>query len=146
MNLVHVSEAASLALHSLALIAKNQPLRMSVKVLAKELNASQAHLAKVFQKLSKAGLVKSVRGPAGGFELNKPAEEITFLEIYEIIEGKVKLGGCPFDKTHCAFQTCIFGNQLNRISADIYNSFKKMKLSAFKTKGFKSNQRNPIPE
>lgn len=131
MNLVHVSEAASLALHSLVLIAKNQPMRMSVKVLAEELNASQAHLAKVFQKLSKAGLVNSVRGPAGGFELNKPADEITFLEIYEIIEGTVKLGGCPLDKSHCAFQTCIFSNELNRISADIYDTFRKIKLSAF---------------
>lgn len=129
MNLVHVSEAASLALHSLVLIARNQPLRMSVKVLAEELNASQAHLAKVFQKLSKADLVKSVRGPAGGFELNKPADEISFLEIYEIIEGKVKLGGCPLDRPHCAFKSCIFSNELNRITADIYNTFKKIKLS-----------------
>lgn len=131
MNLVHVSEAASLALHSLALIAKNQPERMNVKVLAEKLSASQAHLAKVFQKLSKAGLVKSVRGPAGGFELNKPAEEITFLEIYEIIEGTVKLGGCPLNKPTCAFKTCIFSKELNRISKDIYHTFKKMKLSTF---------------
>ena len=69
-NLINISEAASLALHGLVLIAKNQPLRMNVKVLAEELNASQTHLAKVFQKLSKAGLVKSLRGPAGGFELS----------------------------------------------------------------------------
>ena len=131
MSLVNLSEGASLALHGLALIAKNQPLRMNMKVLAEELNASQAHLAKVFQKLSKAGLVKSVRGPAGGFELDKPAKEISFIEIYEIIEGKVILGECPFGKIHCAFQTCIFSNELNRISADIYEVFKRMKLSDF---------------
>ena len=130
-NLINISEAASLALHGLVLIAKNQPLRMNVKVLAEELNASQTHLAKVFQKLSKAGLVRSVRGPAGGFDLNNPAEEITFLEIYEIIDGKIILSDCPLGKNHCAFLSCIFDNELNRISADIYETFRKMKLSDF---------------
>ena len=130
-NLISISEAASLALHGLVLIAKNQPMRMNVKTLSVELNASQTHLAKVFQKLSKTGLVRSLRGPAGGFELNNPAEEITFLEIYEIIDGKITLGDCPLGKNHCVFQSCIFDNALNRISADIYETFKKMKLSDF---------------
>jgi Rrf2 family protein len=100
-------------------------------VLAEGLNASQTHLAKVFQNLSKAGLVRSLRGPAGGFELNRPAEEITFLEIYEIIEGKIILGTCPFGKIHCVFTSCMFDYELNRISEDIYNTFKKIKLSDF---------------
>ncbi len=130
-NLINISEAASLAFHSLALIARNQPSRMNAKVLARELNASHAHLAKVFQKLSKSGLVKSVRGPVGGFELNKPAEEISFLEIFEVIEDKVNLTACPFGKTHCAFETCIFSGELKRIYADIYQTFNKMKLSEF---------------
>lgn len=130
-SLVNVSEGAYLALHGLAYIAQKIPARVSVKKLAEILHASEAHLAKVFQKLSKAELVKSVRGPAGGFELNRPAEEITFLNIYETIEGEVKLGGCPFGKIHCAFSTCIFNQELNRISQDIYDTFKNMKLSDF---------------
>lgn len=131
MSLVNVSEGASLALHGMALIARRQPQRLSVKKLAEELHASQAHLAKVFQKLSKARLVKSVRGPAGGFQLNKPADQITFWDIFQVIDGDKELGGCPFGKEHCAFQTCIFSNELNRISQDIYETFKKMKLSDF---------------
>ncbi|MDP8204407.1 MAG: Rrf2 family transcriptional regulator [Candidatus Tenebribacter mawsonii] len=130
-NLINISEAASLALHGLVFIAKNQPSRINVKVLAEELNASQTHLAKVFQKLGKANLVRSLRGPAGGFELNKPAEDITFLEIYEIIDGEIILGDCPLGKNHCVFKSCIFDNELNRISQDIYETFSKMKLSEF---------------
>lgn len=130
-NLINISEAASLALHGLVLIAKNQPLRMNVKILAENLNASQTHLAKVFQNLSRAGIVKSLRGPSGGFELNKPADEISFLDIYEIIEGKIVLDDCPLGKNHCVFKSCIFDNELNRISVDIHEMFRKMKLSAF---------------
>jgi len=130
-SLVNISEGASLALHGLVLIANKQPQRVNVKTLAKTLNASEAHMAKVFQKLSKANIVKSVRGPSGGFALNKPAEEISFFEIYEIIDGKINLGGCPLNKTDCSFQGCIFDNHLSRISNEIKETFIKIKLSDF---------------
>ncbi len=130
-NLVNVSEGSYLALHGLALIVQRTPERISVKTMAKELYASEAHLAKIFQKLSKAGIVDSVRGPAGGFELNNSAENLTFLDIYEILEGKVELGGCPFGKINCAFNSCIFSNRLNIISQDIYDFYKSMKLIDF---------------
>jgi len=130
-NLINISEAASLALHGLVVIARSQPSRINVKVLAEKLNASQTHMAKVFQKLGKANLVRSLRGPAGGFELNKPAEDITFLEIYEIIDGEIILGDCPLGKNHCVFKSCIFDNELTRISTEIYETFGKIKLSDF---------------
>jgi Rrf2 family protein len=131
MNLINVSEGAFLAMHSLALIAKKQPDRVTVKHLAEELDASQAHLAKVFQKLSKAGYVKSVRGPSGGFILNKPAKEISFLDIYQTMEGDISLGHCPLGKDTCAFEHCIFSSNLHKISNEIYDTYKKITLADF---------------
>ncbi|HAK46400.1 MAG TPA: Rrf2 family transcriptional regulator [Spirochaeta sp.] len=131
MNLLNMSEGAYLAMHSLALIAGRQPERLTVKHLAQELDASQAHLAKVFQKLSKAGLVKSVRGPAGGFILDKDPEGISFLDIYEIMEGKVEKSDCPLGKGHCAFDDCILGDDFSRISNDLYDTYSKINLSNF---------------
>lgn len=128
-NLVNVSEGSFLALHGLTYIAQHPSQLVSVKLLSKVLQASEAHLAKVFQKLSKADLVISKRGPDGGFKLKKAVEEITFLDIFEVIEGKVVLGGCPFDRNTCAFEKCIFNQELNRISRDIYNTFKNIKLN-----------------
>lgn len=130
-SLVNVSEGAYLALHGLAYIAEKRPDRISVKKLSEVLNASEAHLAKVFQKLSKADLVTSVRGPSGGFVLSKEASEISFLDIYEVIDGKIILSGCPFGKKKCPFNSCIFNSELNKISSSIYDSFKKIKLSDF---------------
>jgi Rrf2 family protein len=130
-NLVNMTEGAYLAMHSLALIAQKQPERLTVKHLAEELDASQAHLAKVFQKLSKAELVTSVRGPAGGFILNKDPKEINFLNIYEIMEGKITRGACPLGKEKCAFHSCIFSNEFHRISDDLYNTYKKITLADF---------------
>jgi DNA-binding IscR family transcriptional regulator len=70
-----------------------------------------------------------VRGPAGGFELQQPATEISVLQIYEAIEGKIKLAACPLGKEVCAFRSCIFSSELSRISAEIYAAYQSIKLS-----------------
>lgn len=48
-------------------------------------------LAKLFQMLAKAGVVKSHRGVKGGFSLARPAAEITMKEVIEAIEGPICL-------------------------------------------------------
>jgi Rrf2 family protein len=128
-NLINMSEAAFLALHSLALIVDAQPQRLNTKILAEKLQASQAHLAKVFQKLAKADIVRSVRGPAGGIELNQPADQISFLEIFEVIEGKINLQKCFLGKQQCPFDKCIFADKMSGINQEIYQVYAKMKLS-----------------
>ena len=47
------------------------------------------HLLKILQQLVRAQILSSERGPAGGFVLRKPADEITLLEIVEAIEGPI---------------------------------------------------------
>ncbi|MBN2280755.1 MAG: Rrf2 family transcriptional regulator [Candidatus Marinimicrobia bacterium] len=130
-SLVNISEGSSLALHGIAIVAIKNPERVNVKYLAKILVASEAHLAKIFQRLVKAGFIHSVRGPAGGFVLAKAAEDITLLDIYEAIEGKVNLQYCPLGKDRCQFSHCIFGTRLNEISQQIYNDLKSIKLLNF---------------
>ncbi|MGZ4963199.1 MAG: RrF2 family transcriptional regulator [Limisphaerales bacterium] len=61
----------------------------------------KSFLAKIFQNLARAGLVKSVRGAGGGFVLAKAASEITVLEIVESIEGKIVFQRCKQDKPDC---------------------------------------------
>lgn len=130
-SLINISEGASLALHSLALMAARQPEKLNVKTLADRLDASKAHLAKVLQKMSKADYVKSFRGPTGGFTLNRPAEDVTLLDIYEVIEGQVQLQDCPVGLDECMFNKCIFNDSLSKISQEIYKTLKKIKLSDF---------------
>ena len=100
-NLINLSEGVSLALRGLVIVAKEFPNRLNIKKLANELQASEAHLSKIFQQLSKASIVKSVRGPAGGFEMCSDVENISFLDIFETIEGKIKKTTCPFSKREC---------------------------------------------
>ncbi len=45
------------------------------------------YLEQIFQRLRRAGLVNSKRGPGGGFTLARPPDEITLCEIVEAVEG-----------------------------------------------------------
>ena len=45
--------------------------------------------------LKKAGLVKSVRGAAGGYFLGRPAEEIPVGDILRVLEGGLEAATCP---------------------------------------------------
>ncbi len=90
-SIINLTEATLLALHSMALIAQAQHEKVNTKTIAATINASENHLAKVMQRLNKAGLVESIRGPMGGFILSKPGNEISLLDVYEAMEGKLRV-------------------------------------------------------
>ncbi|HOG64581.1 MAG TPA: Rrf2 family transcriptional regulator [Spirochaetota bacterium] len=128
-SLLSLSEGASLALHGLVLVAKRHPERVSARELALALDASEAHLAKVFQKLHRAGIVDSLRGPAGGFSLARPAGGVSLIEIYQIIDGTVHPGACPLGKTKCLFRECIFTGGINGILAELHDKLASITLA-----------------
>jgi Rrf2 family protein len=116
-QLVRISEAASLALHTMALLAREDHRRLATQEIAERLGASSHHLAKVMQRLIKAGLVESVRGPRGGFQLRKPAAEIKVLDIYEAIEGCLMEDGCLLGKEVCdAKRECVLGDLVRKVN------------------------------
>ena len=130
-GLLNVSESAFLALHGMVILAKISPEKVRIKKMAKELRASEAHLAKVFQRLQKSGLVKSARGPMGGYSLVLNPNDVTFLDIYEATEGKVNMQICPFGKLECMYDRCMFDQRIEALAQDIYDTFKDIKLSDY---------------
>ena len=118
-HLVHMSEAASLALHGALLLASPGERRWTVKDLAREVAASEAHFYNVIQRLAQQGLVRSTRGPGGGVELAKPPEAISFLAIYEAVEGPLISGGCLLGRPLCPVPGCCFGGLLESVSSQI---------------------------
>jgi Rrf2 family protein len=69
--------------------------------ISKSQKVPEKFLAKIFQSLSKAGLIKSHRGVKGGFTLGKPADEITMRELVETIQGPYSLSKCLRDDDEC---------------------------------------------
>lgn len=128
---VHVSEAASLGIHAMALLASDEPVTVSARAIANRLDASEAHLAKVLQRLTKAGLLRSMRGPSGGFVLRRNPSEISLLEIYEAIEGPMGKNICLFERPICDGKQCIFGGLLSTISKQVRDYLASTTLDGF---------------
>jgi len=129
-HIVNFSEAASIALHGMILIARSKSV-VNVLQLAQIAGGSRHHVAKVMQRLVKDGYLVSQRGPAGGFTLKKPPETINMLEIYEAIEGKITITDCPHDHQICPFDKCIFNNVTKRMTEDFVKYMKEETLDNF---------------
>ena len=118
-KIVRVSEAAALALHSMVWLARSGTGHVSVSEIADRLHASRAHLSKVLQRLSKAGLVNSGRGPTGGFRLAKPGENVSLLEVYEAVEGPLGDIDCLFPSPICGSDRCVLGSLLGDVHREV---------------------------
>ena len=68
----------------------------SLKAIA-ELGTPEAYLEQLLGSLRRAELVKTVRGAQGGYQLSRPAEEITARDILEAMEGPFSLSDCVND-------------------------------------------------
>jgi Rrf2 family transcriptional regulator, nitric oxide-sensitive transcriptional repressor len=129
--LVRVSEATSLALHTMAFLAGNLDQRFTNRAIAQGLGASVHHLAKVMQQLAKADLVQSQRGPLGGFRLNVDAAKIQLLRIYEAVEGPITREGCGLHKTSCDGNKCLLGNLMDSFHEQIRDCLENTTLADF---------------
>lgn len=116
-SILNISEAYSLALHAMAMIASNgQTASVTAHGIASKLGVSETHLSKVLQRLTRAGLLRSSRGPGGGFSLNRQASEITLLDIYESVEGPLRLDNCLIGTHICGGKSCVFDDLIDKVN------------------------------
>ena len=83
------------ALRSLLFLAEEQggaPVQLSR--IAETQRVPAKYLELIMLDLKKAGLVKSARGPKGGYQLGKPSDEISFGEVVRTMEGPIALVSC----------------------------------------------------
>jgi Rrf2 family cysteine metabolism transcriptional repressor len=75
------------------------PLLMST--IAERQGLSRKHLHSLLTSLKSAGLVRSVRGPGGGFLLSKVPNQIRLSEVLRALEGPLSLVHCVADRRAC---------------------------------------------
>jgi len=129
-SIVCASEAATLALHAAGILAAHEG-SVSAHTMATALGASEATLSKVMQRLVKAGIVTSKRGPHGGFELAKAPGKITLLEVYESVEGVTEVAHCQLGTPVCEKQRCPLGSLFERVSRELMKELSGTTLAEF---------------
>ncbi len=90
------SAGVEYGIHSLVCMvdSKGNGMEMNVREIAELQGVPYDYLAKIFTKLSKAGLVASTEGKGGGFMLARLPEQITVLDIVAAIDGPKNIFAC----------------------------------------------------
>ena len=103
MKITRRSEYAIKALAYLVSVADDR--RALVSEIAEAAGIPQSFLAKIFQDLARAGLIRSHRGAGGGFSLARSASEITVKDIVEKAEGTIYIHECLGDSKFCQYDS-----------------------------------------
>jgi Rrf2 family protein len=79
-----------------------QAAPVQIRVIGERQGIPPRYLEQIFQRLRRAHLVISKRGPGGGYTLSRPAAEITLRDVVEAVEGplegRARRGRTPTDK------------------------------------------------
>lgn len=101
-----VTKSTAYALHALMyMVRHNTQLPVTTATVAKAEGIPSDYLAKIFQQLVKAGIVKSVRGRKRGYVFARAPEDISLLELFEVVEGDRLFDDCFLRHCDCGGTT-----------------------------------------
>ena len=100
--------------------------RIDAKTIASKTGVTPKFTLKILHKLCSGGIVKSFKGAKGGYTLNRPSNEITLLEVVELVYGTLTLKTCNGgDCTH-PNGMCKFKDVFDDISEHMRQSLSKI--------------------
>ncbi len=104
---MQVTKTLDYAVRSLTYIGHEPIVKHSMKEISEHQHIPLNYLAKIMRRLVKKGIVKSMVGPDGGYTLRKSPGDISLRDIYEAIEGEIRIVDCMDGNGICHLhQTC----------------------------------------
>jgi Rrf2 family protein len=86
-----LTSASVHAVRALAYLARHPGGRpVSAETIAAAEGLSHGFLLKALKPLAAAGVVRSDRGPSGGYRLARPARSLTLLDVVEVVDGPLR--------------------------------------------------------
>lgn len=95
--------------------------RVSLKDIAKKIDSPEAFTAKILQQLARNNIIDSVKGPSGGFQIEKDKiDSIKLIKIVSTIDGDAIFNGCGLGLKQCDEQfPCPVHNKFKKIRNDL---------------------------
>ena len=117
MSFMQVSRRVDYALRAVIHLASEENagrVCTSAEIAERE-QIPKTFLEKIFQQLLRNRVLRSRRGPNGGYELGRPANQLSFRDVIEAVEGPIALNVCVGEHPDCSLLgTC----GMNRVWAE----------------------------
>jgi Rrf2 family iron-sulfur cluster assembly transcriptional regulator len=126
MRLTTKGRYAVTAMLDLALHDGKGPI--SLADISERQGISLSYLEQLFAKLRKSGLVKSVRGPGGGYSLNRISSEIAVAQVVDAVNESVDATGCQRKGNCQSGEVCLTHHLWEDLSNQIHNFLSDISL------------------
>lgn len=122
-----ISQTVDYALRAMSHLARLNGRPATCAVIARGTRVSRSYLQKIMRDLVQAGLLRSFRGPHGGFVLTRDPQRISVLDIVNAVDPIRRFRGCPLDDhpDACALHRC-----LDHAIDSLQESFERATLAA----------------
>ncbi len=111
-------------------IAKAYPEGITLDEISEKQKISRVYLAQILNRLRQARLIRSSRGPGGGYVLRKTPDEITLYDVLEPLEGPVCVASCIDPSEGCdEVDECVAFPIWKRLAQYIECMLKNVKLA-----------------
>ena len=128
-----LAQAGIAAVSYLATVANESRLAGSAEI-AESRQLSRQLVAKILTLLSSAGIVVGRSGPAGGYQLARPASEITLLDVVKVFEDLEDRVMCPFGPNWCGVGPhCPLHDTLREIHQQVLDRLARETFAQFET-------------
>ncbi len=125
-----ISRSTGYGLIAVGYIAKHQDQKIILsQTISKEYDIPLEYLLKILQQLVRANVLRSKRGPRGGFSLAKSTKKITMLQIIEAVDGPMISRLNLAEQTHGEKFSVRAEKTYEKAIAQARSVFEKTKLS-----------------
>jgi FeS assembly SUF system regulator len=114
----------------LAHLASHPQQQFAAAEVAERTRIALPTVSKLLKTLQRGGLVSSTRGSHGGYQLAKPASEITAMKILDALEGPFAITECSGEHSSCGLETnCRVGQVWQRVNGAIRRALSDVTLA-----------------
>jgi FeS assembly SUF system regulator len=128
--MLRISRLTDYATLVLATLAEEPERVQTATALAEHTRIAAPTVSKLLKQLQRANLVTSTRGLHGGYQLARPAVQISAADILDALEGPVALTDCAAGHGNCGIEeTCRVGRVWQRLNTAIRRSLTEITLA-----------------
>jgi FeS assembly SUF system regulator len=128
--MLRISRLTDYATVVLATLAQEPERVQTATALHERTRIALPTVSKLLKQLQRANLVTSTRGLHGGYQLARPAAQISAADILDALEGPVALTDCAAGEGHCDIEgNCRVGRVWQRLNLAIRRSLQEVTLA-----------------